>query len=607
MLVMATTLVLAPSTPPAEACTNFLVSKGASADQSTMITYAADSHDLYGELYYWPAGTHPPGTKRTLIEWDTGKNIGTIPEAPVTYRVVGNMNEHQVAIGETTFGGRKELEDSKQGIDYGSLIYLALQRARTAREAIQVMTSLANEHGYRSVGETFSLSDPNEVWIMDLIGKGKGDKGVVWVACRVPEGHVTAHANAPRILRFPRTGEGACLYAKDVVDFARKKGWYKGTDEDFSFRDAYAPFDCQERRVCDGRVWSFYRRVAPSLNIPIDWVKCKAGAPPLPLFVKPDKKLTPKDLMAAMRDHFEGTEMDLSKGVGAGPFSLPYRWRPMTIVMNGKTYLNERSTATQQTGFSFVTQSRATLPGAIGGLLWFSVDDMASTVYVPMYMGITQVPKAYAVGTADFKKFSWDSAFWTFTFVSNWAYTRWSDISKDIQKEQSSFESGFLEAQAQVEAEALKLHQTSPAAALAFLNRYSTEAAARVVTRWRKLGEELLVKYMDGNVRNDKGEVTHPPYPEHWQRRMVAEYPADLILPGPDGGVAAPKPTGGATAVAAAMTAPMDVPMAPAPGEGRTDRPPGAQGCGCRTTAAGDGPAALLVLLLVGLALRRRR
>ena len=519
----AATALLVAQSHQASACTSMIVTRGASVDGSTMITYTADSHELYGELYFQPAGRHPAGSKREIREWDSNNLLGTIPEVPQTWRVIGNMNEHQVAIAETTFGGHEELVNPKGGIDYGSMIYVSLQRAKSAREVIFVMVQLAQDHGYVSEGESFSISDPNEAWLLEVIGKGPSSMGVAWVAMRVPDGYVTAHANQSRIRKFPLNDPDNCLYAKDVISFAREKGYFKGKDEDFSFADAYSPHSCEDNRTCDSRVWAFYHRVAPSLNIPLDYVKCKPGAPPLPMWVKPDRKLAPRDMMKLMRDHFEDTEFDMRKDVGAGPYSLPYRWRPLTWKLDGKTYLNERATATQQTGFSFVSQSRAFLPNPVGGLLWFSVDDAASTVYVPMYSGLRKIPKPYAVGTGTFTQFSWDSAFWVFNWVANQTYGRYSDMIVDVHKVQEQLEGGLLDEQARVEEKAAAVHKTSPGAAEELLTKYSEQTADRVVGRWRQLGQELLVKYLDGNVRDDKGKVLHPPYPEHWYRRIVKE------------------------------------------------------------------------------------
>lgn len=508
---------------PIWGCTNIIISKGATQDGSTMITYVADSHTLYGELVYIPAADHPPGSWRDIYEWDTGKYLGRIPEVPHTYAVVGNMNEHQVSIGETTYGGRHELRDSTGILDYGNLIYIALQRARTAREAIQVMTSLVEQYGYYSEGESFSIADPNEVWIMDMIGKGKGNKGAVWVARRVPDGYITAHANYPRIHQFPLNDKENCLYAKDVISFAREKGYFKGEDKDFSFADAYAPLDFFALRFCEARVWNIFRRVAPSQNISLDYIKGVPNAKPLPLWIKPDKKLSLQDVMALMRDHFEGTELDMTQDVGAGPFRLPYRWRPLTWKVDTVEYFNERAISTQQTGFSFIAQARSSLPNPIGGILWFGVDDTYSTVYVPMYCGIQEVPKPYAVGTGSFQDFSWESAFWVFNWVANFAYSRYCDMIQDIQKVQQELEGSFLGNQKHIEEAALVLYRQSPQLAKEYLTKYSVTQGEKVVERWKKLGEFLLWKYLDGNVKDEFGKPTHPGYPEHWLRVIAKE------------------------------------------------------------------------------------
>jgi dipeptidase len=523
--VLAAALAAALLPPrPAAACTNILVARGASADGSTFITYAADSHEIYGELVHVPAGTHPPGAMRDVHEWDTGRLLGRIRQAPVTYNVVGHMNEHQVSVAESTFGGRKELVDPKGGIDYGSLMFVALERARTAREAIQVMTDLVAEHGYASEGESFSISDPREVWILEMIGKGPDRKGAVWVARRLPDGTVSAHANHARIRQFPRNDPKNVLHARDVVSFAREKGWFGGKDEDFSFADTYAPLTFSALRACEARVWSVFRRVAPSLGLSVDHAKGIPGAPRLPLWVKPDRPLSVRDVMGLMRDHFEGTELDLSKGLGAGPFGLPYRWRPLTWEADGKRYLNERAISTQQTGFSFVAQARPSLPDPIGGVLWFGLDDTYSTVYVPQYCGNWRAPASFAPGTATFDRFSWDSAFWVFNAVSNWAYgNRYWDVIRDVQTVQGELEGGFLSRQADLEKAALALHGQSPALARDYLTAYSVEQGDRVTARWRSLFEALFVKYLDGNVRDEKGKITHPDYPEEWRRRMARD------------------------------------------------------------------------------------
>lgn len=505
----------------AQGCTNFLVTKGASIDGSTFITYTADAHVLYGELYYRPAGTHLPGDMFDVYEWDTGKFLGQIKQAPRTYAVVGNMNEHQVAIGETTFTGRTELVNPKGILDYGSLMYIALQRSKSAREAIETIANLVNEYGYYSSGESFSIADPNEAWLFEIIGKGPGAKGALWVARKIPDGYISGHANAPRIRQIP-LNDPDTLYAPDVITFARDKGWFTGSDADFSFADVYGALDYGAARFCDSRVWCMYQRAAPSQVISADWVTGVSGAQPLPLWVKPDRKLGVYDVMELMRDHFTGTVLDMTKDLGAGPYALPYRWRPLTWKLGEKEYLNERATSTQQTGFSFVAQMRSSLPNPIGGVLWFAVDDTFSTVYVPMYCGITKIPHGFAVGTGSFHEFTWESAFWVFNSVSNYTYLRYSDMIKDVRKVQREIESRFIADQPGIEAAALALHQQAPRLAIDYLNDYSNRSAEMVISRWRKLWEQLLYKYLDGNVKDESGKVTHPGYPEAWYK-MVAD------------------------------------------------------------------------------------
>jgi dipeptidase len=522
-------LALALPNPTAQACTNFLITKGASADGSTMITYSADSHELYGELYYWPARKHPAGTKLDIYEWDTGKYLGQIDQAAETYSVVGLMNEHQVSVGETTWGGREELYDPKAIVDYGSLMFLALQRAKTAREAIKVMTDLVAEYGYASSGETFSIADPNEVWIMDLIGKGPGNTGAAWVARKVPDGYISGHANAARIRQFPLHDPNT-LYAPDVISFAREKGYFTGKDADFSFADAYNPADFGTLRFCDARVWCMFNRAAPAHPIPSAWAKGDENAEPLPLWIKPDRKLTVSDLMGFMRDHFEGTELDMTKDVGAGPYDLPYRWRPLTWKVGDNEYLNERAVSTQQTGFSFVAQARSWMPGPIGGIFWFGVDDTYSTVYFPVYCGVTDVPKSYAVGTGSFEEFSWDSAWWVFNWVANYAYSRYSEMIVDIQVVQRDLEHQFLSETKEIDSAALALHKESPRLAKDYLTAYTKKTGDDVVARWRKLGEHLLYKYVDGNLKTELGEVTHPGYPKSWYEKVAAATGDQLLV-----------------------------------------------------------------------------
>jgi len=523
LILVLTLFIFLQAHQPLWACTNFLITKGATVDGSTMITYAADSHTLYGELYHMPATDHLPGEMLEIYEWDTGKFLGKIKQVAHTYSVVGLMNEHQVSIGETTYGGREELRDPTAIIDYGSLMFIALQRAKTAREAIKVMTDLVAEYGYYSEGESFSIADPNEVWIMDLIGKGPEDKGAVWVARRIPDGFISAHANHPRIRQFPLNDKENCMYAPDAISFAKSKGYFKGEDKDFSFSDIYAPADFGALRFCEARVWSMFRRAAPSLNLPIDYALGKPGSEPMPLWIKPDKKLSVHDVMELMRDHFEGTEMDLSKGAGAGAYNCPYRWRPLTWDVDSVEYFNERSTSTQQTGFSFVAQARAWLPDPIGGIIWFGVDDTYSTVYVPMYCGIQRVPGSFAVGNGSFNQFTWNSAFWVFNFVSNYAYSRYSDMIVDIQKVQRELEGKFLASQPNIDQAAVKLFKDSPQLALDYLTEYSVEQGDLTTRRWMKLGEFLLFKYLDGNMKNELNEVKHPGYPKQWYRDVVIE------------------------------------------------------------------------------------
>ncbi len=516
VLFMSLTLLVGELFP----CTNILVTKGASKDGSTMITYAADSHSLYGELYYTPAAMHLAGEELEVYEWDTGKYLGRIPQARQTYSVIGNMNEYQLAIGETTFGGRRELQNPEGKIDYGSLIYITLQRAKTAREAITVMTRLVEEYGYYSSGESFSISDKNEVWILEMIGKGPGVKGSLWVARKIPDGYISAHANQARIRQFPLKDPKICLYADDVIAFAREKGWFTGKDEEFSFADTYAPLDFGALRFCEARVWAVFNRAASSMNISPEWVMGNMTAEPLPLWVKPDNKLSVRDVQELMRDHYTGTPMDMTKDIGAGPYGSPYRWRPMTWEVDGQKGFHERAISTQQTGFSFVTQSRSTLPDPIGGILWFGVDDTFMTVYVPMYCGIREIPKPFAVGTGHYNAFSWDSAFWVFNFVSNYTYSRYSDMVVDVQKVQRQLEGEFEAIQPAIEQEALSLHSISAERARTFLTDYSAKQSQKTMNKWRSLGEHLIYKYLDGNPKNEFGRPTHPPYPKTWYKQV---------------------------------------------------------------------------------------
>ncbi len=519
------------------ACTNFLVTRGASVDGSTMITYAADAHVLYGELYYQPAQDYPEGAMRDIYEWDTGKFLGKIPQPRHTYSVVGNMNEYQLAIAETTFGGRKELGSQSGAImDYGSLIYVTLQRAKTAREAIKIMTDLVKEFGYYSSGESFSIADANEVWILELIGKGEGEKGAVWVAVKIPDGYISGHANQARITTFPLDDEKNCVYAPDVISFAREKGWFSGEDKDFSFSDVYAPVDFGAARFCEARVWAGFNKVADGMDQYSDYAKGivqiqeenKFAGNRMPLWIKPDKKLDVQDVIDMMRDHYEGTDLDMTADIGAGPFQLPYRWRSMTWEVDSVQYCHERAISTQQTGFSFVSQSRNWLPDPIGGILWFGVDDTYSTCYAPMYCGITEIPECFEVGNGDMLTYSETSAFWAFNFVTNFAYLRYSDMIKDVQKVQSELENKYVSYVPVIDKAAETLYKKDKNKARQFITEYSVNEANNMTERWKKLGQYLLVKYMDGNIKREKdgefertetGMVASPifaGYPEWW-------------------------------------------------------------------------------------------
>ena len=504
LALLATTLTLP--------CTNLLVGKNASTDGSTLISYAADSYGLYGELYHWPAQQYSPGDMLKVYEWDSGKYLGEIPQVMQTYNVIGNMNEHQLAIAETTFGGRSELVDSTGIMDYGSLIYITLQRAKNAREAIEVMTNLVKKHGYYSGGESFSIADPNEVWVVEMIGKGVENKGAVWVAVRIPDDCVTAHANQARIQQFPLNDPENCIYSPDVISFAREKGYYTGSDEDFSFAQTYNPLDFGGLRYCEARVWSFFNKVNKDMGQYVTYALGQT-TDPMPLYIKPDRKLSAQDIQEMMRDHYEGTELDWRFDVGAGPFDSPYRWSPLSFEVDGVEYCNERPIATQQTAFSFVAQMRSWLPNQIGGILWFGIDDAAQTVYYPFYSGHNEVPHEMAIGNGDLLNFSWTSAFWIHNWVSNMVYTRYSDMSIDMKKVQSHIENSFRQYQPEIEAKAAELYAQSPADASHFLTGYTNNLVKEGVGEWKKLGEYLLVKYIDGVIKKEEdGEFARNPF-----------------------------------------------------------------------------------------------
>lgn len=500
------------SVSTAFACTSLLVGKSASADGSTMITYSADSYSLYGELYHWPAQKYTAGEMLKVYDWDSGKFLGEIKQVVETYNVVGNMNEHQLTISESTFGGREELVDPEGIIDYGSLIYITLQRARTAREAIKVMTDLVAEYGYASGGESFSIGDPNEVWVMEMIGKGKGSKGAVWVAVRIPDDCISAHANQARIQQFPFKDSKNCLYSKDVISFAREKGYFSGKDTDFSFAKAYNPLDFGGQRYCEARVWSFFNTFNKDMAGFVTYALGQTHEP-MPLYIKPDRKISLTDLKEMMRNHYEDTPLDWRFDIGAGPFESPYRWAPLEWEVDSVKYCNERPIATQQAGFVFIAQMRSWLPDLVGGVLWFGVDDPAQTVFVPMYASITEIPEAYRVGNGDLYTFSWTSAFWIHNWVSNMVYGKYNYMHPDLLKVQQQLESKFLSQQAEVEAKALQLYEKSPVKAVTYLTQYSGEQGQYAFENWKKLGEFLTIKYMDGIVRKEKdGEFIRNEY-----------------------------------------------------------------------------------------------
>ena len=543
------------------ACTNVLVTKGASTDGSNMVSYAADSHQLYGELYYAPAGVWQKGDMRQVNEWDTGKYLGQIPQVARTYQRVGNMNEHQLIIAETTYGGRPELEDPKGIMDYGSLIYIALERAKTAREAIAIIVDLANTYGYYSSGESFSLADTEEVWVMDLIGKGPDNKGIVWVARRVPDGYICAHANQARISTFPLNDPENCIYAPDVITFAREKGYFSGKDSEFSFCDAYAPLDFSGMRGCEARAWAAFNILCDGkftfqdengnevtkdayeyIDYAMGWDQTKR----FPLFVKPSRKISVKNVADVMRDHYEGTPMDMTADIGAGGNALPYRWRPMGFEVDGKEYVNERAIATQQTGFWFVGQSRGWLPDVIGGVNWFGCDDAATSYLTPIYTSTLEVPESFRVGNGNMITYSPTSAFWMTNRVANACYKAYNIMFPTVDAEIDAWENAMAEAVAAADAEALKLYEAASIAPRKILRRndkarkiadpyesvrryltgFSVDNAQKIFEKWVALEQLLLVKFIDGNVKaqNEDGSfVTN----EHTNR-----IPAKISQPG---------------------------------------------------------------------------
>lgn len=526
-----------------DACTNILVTKGASKTGSTMISYSADSHTLYGELYFRPAADYPAGTLMDVKEWDSGKILGQIPQVAHTYSVIGNMNEHQLLIGESTWGGLPQLKDSTGIIDYGSLIYITLQRAKTAREALKVMTDLVAAHGYASSGESFSIADGNEVWVLEMIGKGtkivngqNANKGAVWVARRIPDGMISAHANQARITTFPLNDPENCIYSKDVISFAKEQGLYKGKDADFDFAKIYNPFDYSGMRGCEGRVWSVFRQVTDGMDKYEDHITGKNPENRMPLWVKPNEKLTLKQVADFMRDHYEGTVLDMTCDLGAGAFKLPYRWRPMTWEVDRETYYNERAIATQQTGWWYVGESRAWLPAAIGGVLWFGTDDADSSPLTPIYCSSTRVPESLAVGNGDMMTYSPTAMFWLTNRVTNFAYQRYNIIHPDVERALNRWEERCFEEQPAIDAAALMLYEKNPARAVEFLTDYSVNTAQKLFQTWSELDNYLLVKYIDGNTKKETSEGVFkgngyglsaspdfPGYNQEWKEMVVRD------------------------------------------------------------------------------------
>ena len=527
-LVLSAAMLLASS--GAFACSNLIVGKKASVDGSVMVSYNADDYGMFGHLCHYPAGAHPKGTMRQIYDWDSGVYHGEIEEAPVTYNVIGNINEFQLSIGETTYGGREEMVDSTGILDYGSLIYVTLQRAKTAREAISVMTSLVEKYGYNSEGETFSICDPNEAWIMEMQGTGAGSKGVVWVAMRIPDDAICAHANQSRIGKFNMKDKRNVLYSKNVISYARKMGWFNGKDSEFSWKNTYAFPDFSGRRFCDARVWSFFNHYADDFDRYLPWALGKdKDAEDMPLWIVPNRKLSVADVENGMRDHYEGTALALdTTSIGGGVYEMPYRPTPLTFTVDGKQYFNERPISTQQTAFTFVSQLRSWLPREIGGVLWFGNDDANMVAYTPVYCGNTVQPACYNTKGADAVTFSSDNAFWLCNMVSNMVYPRYSQLFPELKAVRDSLETSYFANQTSIEKQAADLYQTDKAAALKLLNNYSNTKADEMLASWKRLATRIIVKYNDMAVKKEKDgkllqSVTRPGYPASFGRKLVKE------------------------------------------------------------------------------------
>ena len=511
-----------------DACTNLLVTKGASQDGSVMITYTCDGEFL-PHLEYTPAADHGPEDSLEIKDW--GGNVrGRIRQVPHTYAVVDLMNQHQLVIGETTFGGREELRNPQGLFHYWDLMQLALERTKTAREAIKVMTELVARHGYRSGGESISIADTREAWILEMIGPGEGGQGALWVAVKVPDGYISCHANKARIGEFPLNDPENCTYSDNVISFAVEKGYYDPeSGEPFRFCEAYCPATPKNQRYADARVWSIFRRAAPSKGLSSDYHRAVEGAEPYPLWIKPDKKLSLADVFDLMRDHYEGTDYDMTQGVDAGPYACPNRWRPMTWMVDSIEYVWERPISTQQTGFSFVSQSRSWLPDPVGGVYWYGVDDTYTTCYFPLYCGINDIPRPFTVGSL--QKFSWDSAWWVFNLVANYACLKYSYMLPEIQVAQSEIEGNFLKMQPLIEKTAVDLSQSDPKLMTGYLTDYSVTQGEMVVMKWRDLGEHLITKYNDGYVKDKNGRPQEKGYPETWLRQVLKSRPDQFLPP----------------------------------------------------------------------------
>lgn len=516
------------------ACTNFIVGKKASADGSVICSYNADDYGLFIGLCHYPAGRHEKGAVRKIYDWDTNVYHGQIPEAEVTYNVIGNINEYQVSIGETTFGGREELVDTAGILDYGSLIYIALQRSKTAREAIKIMTTLTDKYGYCSGGETFTICDPEEAWIMEMIGKGPGRKGTVWVALRIPDDAICAHANQSRIRTFDQKDKKNVMFSKDCITFAKEKGWFSGKDEDFSFCEAYAYPDFSGRRFCEARVWSFFNHFSTEMDRYLPYAEGKVkDAEPMPLWIKPNRKVSLQDVQECMRDHYEGTPFSLDNDPGQGVWNMPYRPTPLTYKVDGKEYFNERPTSTQQTAFSYVAQLRSWLPRQIGGVLWFGNDDGNMVAYTPIYCGNTKQPECYNTKGADAVTFNSENAFWVCNWVSNMVYPRYSLMFGSLKSVRDSLETSYFSAQAEVEDKAVALYNENPSVVVDYLTNYSIEKAQQMIVRWRELAVYLIVKYNDMVIKPEKNgqfertptgigaAVSRPGFPESVARDIV--------------------------------------------------------------------------------------